>query len=66
MMTAVQQRTAETILATIEGEVFVNGNGHGDEGNDILIVGNGFVIAIDWEGNTSEATVGEWQTGWTA
>jgi hypothetical protein len=62
MMTNVQRDAVDLILATVPGELFVGPGPY----SDAVIVGDGFVAYIDSDGNMSEATLGEWETGFMA
>ena len=60
---AIVRKTVELILGTIEGTAY-----YGSEGA-IVVTGDadgGTIIAIDLDGSTSEASLAEWSTGWTA
>lgn len=60
MMTAVQRETVKHIRDSIGGQLFLS-----QDSDDALIIGEGWLICVDRDGDTSEVNGMEWETGWS-
>ena len=59
-MTDVQREEVDHILGYVRGHVYTS-----EQEDDVLIVGNDWIICVDRDGSTSEANGMEWETGWS-
>ena len=59
-MTDVQRESVKHIQEYVDGQVFTS-----LDSDDVLIIGEGWIICVYRDGNTSEVNGMEWETGWT-
>lgn len=59
-MTDVQREEVDHILDYVRGYVYTS-----EQEDDVLIVGDNWVVSVDRDGNTSEANGMEWESGWS-